>query len=290
MKKIVLAVLFFLLVSNFLCAELARVTAKSGLYMRDQPSKAGEKKTKIKNGDSVEIVEKSSKRETIEEIDSVWYKIKFKGETGWVFGGYLDFSNTPPKPSVAVQPHFEAEEYIEREIAKAGWFSDKVVIKFPKKQCDFEDLRKRGWNEYDSAKNEIKQSAIWNSINSSTAAMMKSYNYRANRWKGKIYSLKTNKGGGRVDLELVSEQSGSKVYYMTPVYEIFSNDGIYAGSQAYNELSNLAEGDWVYFSCEFFKKGEGEVTPVALTERGSLDAPEFQVKFLEIEEISSIEK
>ncbi len=67
----------------------ATVQATAGLTMRDQPSTSGKALIVIPDGTNVKIIEKGSAEETIAGKASVWYKIDWNGNRGWVFGGFL---------------------------------------------------------------------------------------------------------------------------------------------------------------------------------------------------------
>ncbi len=67
----------------------AIVTAQSGLKMRSQPNTDGNVVVLLPVKSIVSIDEKG-KEETIGGKKSNWYKITWKGKTGWVFGGFLD--------------------------------------------------------------------------------------------------------------------------------------------------------------------------------------------------------
>jgi len=67
----------------------ATVQAAAGLTMRDQPGTSGKSITVIPDGANVKIIEKGTAEETIAGKTSVWYKIEWNGNRGWVFGGFL---------------------------------------------------------------------------------------------------------------------------------------------------------------------------------------------------------
>ena len=74
-------------VSNF---ELCRVTARSGLVMRDAPNQSAAKLATIPFHELVGRCKMADGHETIEEKTDYWYQVCFNDITGYVFGGYLE--------------------------------------------------------------------------------------------------------------------------------------------------------------------------------------------------------
>lgn len=78
----------------FLCAAMAQqeavISSKSSLSLRSAPSKTSNKIDSIASGAKVEIIEKTSSKEIIEDKENYWYKIRFSGKEGYVFGGFLN--------------------------------------------------------------------------------------------------------------------------------------------------------------------------------------------------------
>lgn len=68
----------------------AIITSKSSLSLRSAPSKTSNKIDSIASGAKVEIIEKTSAKEIIEDKENYWYKIRFSGKEGYVFGGFLN--------------------------------------------------------------------------------------------------------------------------------------------------------------------------------------------------------
>lgn len=67
----------------------ATVQTAAGLRMRDQPSTSGKEIVLIPDGNTVKIIEKGTAEETIGTKTSIWYKVEWNGNRGWVFGGFL---------------------------------------------------------------------------------------------------------------------------------------------------------------------------------------------------------
>jgi len=67
----------------------ATVQAAAGLTMRDQPGTGGKSIVIIPDGNTVKILDKGTSEETIAGKTSIWYKVEWNGNKGWVFGGFL---------------------------------------------------------------------------------------------------------------------------------------------------------------------------------------------------------
>jgi uncharacterized protein YgiM (DUF1202 family) len=73
-----------------LAAEKARVTAKSGLLLRDQPTLQGNVLAKLPLNTQVET------QENQEADGHRWWRISFQGKTGWASGDFIDFNLKDP--------------------------------------------------------------------------------------------------------------------------------------------------------------------------------------------------
>ncbi|TFG63815.1 MAG: SH3 domain-containing protein [Spirochaetales bacterium] len=70
------------------------VINSSHLRLRQDPKTDSPIITTLWKGNVLEILMKSTSRETVEDEVDYWYKISFSGLTGWVFGSYLGFYST----------------------------------------------------------------------------------------------------------------------------------------------------------------------------------------------------
>jgi len=64
------------------------------LRLRKNPDSKARILAHLRKGTIVEIMTKSTKRETIEGQNSYWYQINYNGLKGWIFGGYLKEFNS----------------------------------------------------------------------------------------------------------------------------------------------------------------------------------------------------
>lgn len=69
--------------------ETARAISKKGLNLRDQPSSNGIILITIPYNETVGIIDKNGDSETISGQTANWYKVDYKGTTGWLWSGYL---------------------------------------------------------------------------------------------------------------------------------------------------------------------------------------------------------
>lgn len=65
------------------------VMAVNGLNMRSQPDGHSRVVTKIPFGKQVEILEKTNVELQLGWVTEHWYKVRFRGREGFIFGGYL---------------------------------------------------------------------------------------------------------------------------------------------------------------------------------------------------------
>lgn len=71
------------------------VLAVNGLNMRSQPESKSRVVTKVPYGKQVEIIEKTDNELQLGWVKDNWYKIRFRGREGYIFGGYLSKLNAP---------------------------------------------------------------------------------------------------------------------------------------------------------------------------------------------------
>jgi len=76
---------------NNLSGDTAKVETAAGLTMREEPGVSSKSIVVIPSGSIVNILNKGDIEETISGKTSVWYKVEWSGNKGWVFGGFLSF-------------------------------------------------------------------------------------------------------------------------------------------------------------------------------------------------------
>jgi len=70
--------------------KYAMVNDTSGLFLREECNQNSDKLALISYKEHVEIIQKE-REDRIAGINSNWYRVRYKGETGCSFGGYLEF-------------------------------------------------------------------------------------------------------------------------------------------------------------------------------------------------------
>lgn len=91
MKKL-LVILVSLIGLNAIAQESPKclnVMAVNGLNMRSQPDGHSRVVTKVPFGKQVEILERTDVELQLGWITENWYKVRFRGREGFIFGGYL---------------------------------------------------------------------------------------------------------------------------------------------------------------------------------------------------------
>jgi len=70
--------------------QTARIIPAKGLNLRDQPSSSGRVLLTVPYNEMVGIIDKNGNSETISGRTANWYKVDYKGTTGWLWSGYLE--------------------------------------------------------------------------------------------------------------------------------------------------------------------------------------------------------
>ncbi|MDB4678269.1 SH3 domain-containing protein [bacterium] len=89
MKKL-LAILVTVIGVNAMAQENPshlNVLAVNGLNMRSQPESKSRVVTKVPYGKQVEIIEKTDNELELGWVKDHWYKVRFRGREGYIFGG-----------------------------------------------------------------------------------------------------------------------------------------------------------------------------------------------------------
>jgi hypothetical protein len=154
-------------------------------------------------------------------------------------------------------------------------------------QEEFELVRTGQLRSYEHATNEIQSSAIFNQANHETKALISRYGAYLNNWSGRITRISTSHGGGDVSVKIT--HTSSTYDNLTEQYDgglTKTFDGITSSSPVYKQLSVLKEGDLVLFSGKLMPSSPS-IWEYSLTERGSLEAPEFVIRFDSIQSYSN---
>ncbi|MGB0916800.1 MAG: SH3 domain-containing protein [Flavobacteriales bacterium] len=71
------------------------VLAVNGLNMRSLPDSKARIVTKVQYGKRVEVLEKTKAQLQLGWVKDHWYKVKYRGREGYIFGGYLGELSAP---------------------------------------------------------------------------------------------------------------------------------------------------------------------------------------------------
>ncbi len=66
------------------------VVASSHLRLREGPAATSPVLATLWKGSVLEIVSKTSTKDSVDDEENFWYQISYDGLAGWVFGAYLD--------------------------------------------------------------------------------------------------------------------------------------------------------------------------------------------------------
>lgn len=75
------------------------VLAVNGLNMRSQPDSKARVVTKVQYGKRVEVMQKTKIELQLGWVKDHWYKVKYRGREGFIFGGYLSTLQAPEDPT-----------------------------------------------------------------------------------------------------------------------------------------------------------------------------------------------
>ncbi len=67
----------------------ARIIAKDGLHLRNQPNSNGMVLLIVPYNETVSILDENGNNETISGQTANWYKVNYNGTEGWLWSGYL---------------------------------------------------------------------------------------------------------------------------------------------------------------------------------------------------------
>ena len=148
----------------------------------------------------------------------------------------------------------------------------------------FESKRADYKNQYIYAKNEIKKSEVFNDVANWSRKFKENIFNSDEYWYGKLVEIRTDRGGTKAAVIIRSAVNGINIDYDTDneFLTIYDDLIIKKGSYLYNQLADLAEGQFVKFKFYFVEGGDRGVFEKSITEEGSITEPEFIVKFISI--------
>lgn len=165
-----------------------------------------------------------------------------------------------------------------------------LSIEYPENQRAFHALNQQCKQAYAAGENEIQKSLVFNQCNRQRDDFANSENVSG--WVGRLTDISTDQGADVVSVTIQSTINGSDVAYSTVSNRIsdFATDSLITPSNPlFNVLAQMKEGDWVTFDASFLAHPEGErgIWEGSLTEQGSMDEPEFNVRFSSIRPYAS---
>lgn len=143
------------------------------------------------------------------------------------------------------------------------------VISAPPIQKTFELARTGKIDEYQAAKNQVIQSAIFNSVDAEMNAIISKQGRHLVNWEGTVKTIYTSHAGADVYIKIVSANN----------VEYSLQNEAKAGTSIYRQIAELQEGQRVTFSGKLERVGSSSKWECSLTELGSLTNPEFKVSF-----------
>ncbi len=167
--------------------------------------------------------------------------------------------------------------------------TNKNLLLPPTVQNDFHNVNSDFPAKYSEASNEIQKSNVFNYCNNTRKSFAKKIGYQISDWVGKITSIKTDQGGDNAFIEIESNADNFKIEYRTynnTLSDIGTGSVLKKGTYVYNQVGNLKEGDAVNFSGNFFEDSQRGILEASLTELGSIESPEFILRFTDIKKYS----
>lgn len=161
-------------------------------------------------------------------------------------------------------------------------------LPYPQSQRQFVDLNRGCVTAYRSGTNEIQRSLAFNSCNESRTQYAAKHPIRG--WLGTVESISTDQGADVVSFRITTSIDGFDITYGTVSNRL--SDARYGSlitqtDPLFGVLANLHVGDRVAFDGEFLGDPAGKTGTweSSVTERGSMEEPEFNIRFTKVEPV-----
>lgn len=161
-------------------------------------------------------------------------------------------------------------------------------LPYPQSQRQFVDLNRECATAYRAGTNEIQRSLAFNSCNESRTQHAAKGAIRG--WLGTVERISTDQGADVVSFRITTSIDGFDITYGTVSNRL--SDARYGSlitqsSPLFGVLANLHVGDKVAFDGEFLGDPAGKtgVWEASMTERGSMEEPEFNIRFTKVEPV-----
>jgi len=159
-------------------------------------------------------------------------------------------------------------------------------LPYPQSQRQFVDLNRECATAYRAGTNEIQRSLAFNSCNESRTHHAAKGPIRG--WLGTVERISTDQGADVVSFRITTSIDGFDITYGTVSNRL--SDARYGSlitqsSPLFGVLADLHEGDKVTFDGEFLGDPAGKTGTweASMTERGSMEEPEFNIRFTKVE-------
>lgn len=191
-------------------------------------------------------------------------------------------ANMPPtenteRRSVAA---VEAPAQVERTVVPARPIPPaRKPLPMPSDQRAFLDAVEKGRDVYSSGKNEMQKGSAKPLRARAICSVLQ--NLSARNWVGEIQKLSTNSDGKGV-LEISIGPKTTLKTTNNSFSDIAYQSLIDPSSNLFAKVSSLNIGDQVVFSGRFFQEAEGCVAEGSMTLRGSIESPDFFMRFTDV--------
>lgn len=154
------------------------------------------------------------------------------------------------------------------------------VVAIPESQSKFAEVIPQFEKRFVSATNELLQSSLRDQRREAIIASLGGQ-LRVTDWVGTLKKLETN-GDGKAVIAVRIAPNVDLLTWNNSLSDSFHGTLIDKGTQLYSVLTNMAVGDRVRVSGNFFPADADGVFENSMTIRGAMTAPEFLFRFTEI--------
>lgn len=163
--------------------------------------------------------------------------------------------------------------------------SDRADLAYPTSQQEFSSLNSKCKEKYAEGLNDIQRSLAFNQCNKDRLQFSKERKISA--WVGEITDISTDQGADVVSVEIMATIDGFDMSFGTVTNRVsdYATDSmITPKNPLFNVLAQMKEGDMVSFDASFLPHPESSrgLWESSLTEQGSMDEPEFSIRFVHI--------
>lgn len=158
---------------------------------------------------------------------------------------------------------------------------DEPVITVPSSQKAFVDAVRKAQGAADEASNDMAKGGV-RATRADEVCQALGSSGRAIGWVGEIDSIDSNSEGKGV-LSVTLARNVTVSTWNNAMSDIGAGTLIDPGTALFNTVSSMSEGDLVEFSGSFFANDLDCVSEQSITLDGSLDDPEYTMKFESVE-------